>query len=344
MKKQLLLLVMMVLPLVASADVVEIEGIYYNLMEKPREAEVTKNPSKYLGNIVIPERILYGEKEFIVTSIGKEAFYKCSELYNVSIPNSVSRICTSAFFGCSGLSSIIIPNSVTNIGLSAFYGCTGLTNIIIPNSVTTIDNSAFSGCTGLISISIPNSIIVIDMEVFKNCTGLTNIIIPNSVTTIDNSAFRGCAGLTSISIPNSVTFLGVGSFRDCVNLTSITLGEGIDFLCERAFGGCYNITDVYCYMTKLTSNMDINAFKDSYIEYTTLHVPMSAISTYQTYEPWKNFKEIVALTNDDPKPTGVDKIVITNNNKGVFYDLNGRRVENPSKGIYIKNGKKVIMK
>ena len=68
------------------------------------------------------------------------------------------------------------------------------------------------------------------------------------------------------------------------------------------------------------------------------------VAAYKAATPWSNFKEIVALTNDDPQPTGIDKIVATDNNKGVLYDLNGRRVDNPAKGLYIKNGKKHVVK
>ena len=101
MKKQLLLLVMLLLPMVASADAVEIDGIWYNLVSKAKMAEVAKKPSgKYSGAIVIPEKVTYDGTEYSVTSIG---YY--------------------AFEGCSGLTSITIPNSVTSIGGGAFYEC-----------------------------------------------------------------------------------------------------------------------------------------------------------------------------------------------------------------------------
>jgi hypothetical protein len=64
-----------------------------------------------------------------------------------------------AFYGCTGLTTITIPNSVTSIGESAFYGCTGLTTITIPNSVTSIEAGAFSGCTSLTSVTMPLSYI-----------------------------------------------------------------------------------------------------------------------------------------------------------------------------------------
>ena len=85
-------------------------------------------------------------------------------------------------------------------------------------------------------------------------------------------------------------------------------------------------------------------FNNTKIEDVTLHVPAQSIDAYKSAEPWKNFKEIVALTDSDPKPTGIKMAEISDNNTDTIYDLNGRRVEHPSKGLYIKNGKKYVVK
>ena len=99
MKKQLLLYVMMMLPMVASADAVEIDGIYYSLNSEENTAKVTKNTSGYYtGSVVIPDKVTYEITEYDVTSIGSSAFDGCSSLTSIDIPNSVTSIGNSAFF------------------------------------------------------------------------------------------------------------------------------------------------------------------------------------------------------------------------------------------------------
>ena len=251
----------------AKAHDFEFDGIYYNITSSySKTAEVTYKGSsydsylnEYTGCVVIPERVTYNGKIYSVTSIGYEAFYYCSRLTSITIPNSVTSIGNYAFYYCSGLTSITIPNSVTSIGNSAFGGCSGLTSITIPNSVTSIGNSAFDGCTGLTSITIPNSVTSIGNYAFDGCTGLESIVvekgntkydsrdncnaiietesntliagcknsvIPNSVTSIGNYAFRECSDLTSITIPNSVTRIEYGAFWGCDGLESIVVDPG----------------------------------------------------------------------------------------------------------------------
>ena len=114
----------------ASADVVEVDGIYYNLISsKGNVVEVTKGDKKYEGDITIPSSINVNEEEYTVTSIGNDAFYRCSGLTSVTIPNSVKSIGELAFYNCSGLTSVAIPDSVTSIGGWAFELCENIENV-----------------------------------------------------------------------------------------------------------------------------------------------------------------------------------------------------------------------
>lgn len=146
MKQTLVSLLFALLPLASSADAVEIDSIYYNLVSKVKTAEVTSNPKKYSGAVDIPENVTYNDVTYSVTKIGNNAFSDCSNLTSVTIPNSVTSIGSSTFYNCSSLTSVIMSNSVTNIGERAFGSCSGLTSITIPNSVISIGSHAFSGC------------------------------------------------------------------------------------------------------------------------------------------------------------------------------------------------------
>ena len=119
----------------------------------------------------IIKRIIIGDG---ITTIGSRAFYTCSALISVTIPNSVTEIGDRAFEGCSALTSVTIPNSVTTIGEGAFVDCR-LTSVTIPNSVTKISASAFSLCVSLASVTIPNSVKNIGILAFFKCTSITQI-------------------------------------------------------------------------------------------------------------------------------------------------------------------------
>ena len=275
MKQFTLTLLFTLMPLMASADSVEIDGICYNLVSKAKMAEVTNNSGNYSGAIIIPEKVTYDGKEYSVTSIGEYAFYSCTDL-TVTIPNSVTNIGSSAFRGCSGLTSVTIGNSVTSIGDYVFGWCTGLTSVTIPNSVTSIGDGAFSGCTDLTFINveegntkydsrencnaiietssntliagcknstIPGSVASIGDYAFESCSGLTSITIPNSVASIGDYAFESCSGLTSITIPSCVTSIGEGAFQHC-SLTSITIPNSVTSIGEYAFSFCTGLTSV----------------------------------------------------------------------------------------------------
>ena len=167
-------------------------------------------------------------------------------LKSVTITGS-SSIGDLAFYGCSNLTSIEIPNSVTSIGDRAFLICTSLTSIEIPDSVTSIGDLAFSGCSNLTSIEIPNSMTSIGDDAFRGCTSLTSIEIPDSVTSIGDYAFSGCNNLMYNEYGNAY-YLGNNTNPYLVlvkaknlSITSCTINANTKFVCSGAFSGCNNL-------------------------------------------------------------------------------------------------------
>ena len=196
-----------------------------------------------------------------VTTVGRYAFYGCTNLTSVSIGKSVTKIgiyafaycegLTSvtaggkvteiddyAFSNCTGLQSATIGNSVTAIGACAFNGCTDLQSVTIGSKVASIGKYAFNGCTALQSVIIPDSVTTIDDYAFSNCTGLTSVTIGDSVTTIGGHAFYNCKGLASVTIPDSVTTIGNSAFYYCDGLQTVTIGNGVTTIGDGAFQSC----------------------------------------------------------------------------------------------------------
>ena len=165
------------------------DGLYYRILsEEDRTVAVTyPDIDDYVsGDIEIPRKVIYNSKTYTVTSIGDDAFYGCSSLESVTIPNSVTSIGNYAFFDCSSLESVTIPNSVTSIGDGAFSGCSKLKNIdVYP------ENANYSSIDGILYNK--------DVTKLICCPGAKiSVTIPNSVTSIGDDAFYYCNDLKTI--------------------------------------------------------------------------------------------------------------------------------------------------
>ena len=179
-----------------------------------------------------------------VTSIGFKAFQGCSRLVSINIPEAVTSIGSYAFAYCSRITSIYIPEAVTSIGNYTFEGCSRLTSINIPETVTSVGYRAFSECSALTSINIPGAVTSIGNFTFYNCYSLTSINIPESVTSIGYKAFYGCSSLTSFNIPEAVTSIGIEAFSGCSSLTSLNIPEAVTSIGVEAFSGCSHLTSI----------------------------------------------------------------------------------------------------
>ena len=205
----------------------------------------------------------------------------------------------------------------------------GCKNTIIPNSVTSIVKSAFRGCSGLTSVEIPNSVTSIGSSAFSGCSGLTSVEIPSSVKSIGDYVFYGCSGLTSVEIPNSVTSIGTETFCGCSSLISVTS------LIEEPF-------DIRIIVPQINLSFRLAyPFSNDTYKKATLYVPAGTKEKYEAIGGWENFANIVEMDE-----TGIDAVdaLPASSADAPVYNLNGQRVNVPVNGIYIKNGRKVLVK
>ena len=180
--------------------------------------------NRYSGNLVIPESVTYNGNTYPVTSIGDYAFYYCTGLTSITIPNSVTDIGDYALRSCTGLTSITIPNSVTSIGDYTFRSCSGLTSISIPNSVTRIGNYAFQNCLNLESVTIGSGVLGIEINIFNGHTPAKVIWLTNTPP----SGYTNAAGTVNYVANNLYTSLS--SKTEYAFLSSMFEVDGVKYV------------------------------------------------------------------------------------------------------------------
>ena len=303
-----------------TKDVV-IDGLKFRLLKVSHQA-ILISQNTWDNNVTtlqIPSEVEYEGEKYTVTSVNQSVFSKNSSITKIIIPKTVKNtdfgsnegfkynpfvdcisvesieveegnpaICsvdgvlfnkdTTTLIGypaASARESYTVPASVKTAGDGAFFNSKYLKKIVLPDNIETLGYSLFASSKSLEEVTLPSSIKELSIYLFKDCTKLKSVVIPEGVTTIGYSAFEGCSRLESISLPESINF--------------------IDFF---AFGSLSNLKNVYC-QAKIVPNTSQNVFGNVNLSKVTLHVPAASINAYQATEPWKNFKEIVELPDQD---------------------------------------------
>ena len=311
-----------------SANDFKVDGIYYTyLSQSDKTVSVTyrgiayfDNRKDYSGNVVIPPTVTYQGMTYSVTSIGDNAFRGCTELTSIEIPDNVSSIGEGAFQGCSGLTKIEIPSSVESIGNVAFCGCTGLTSTEIPNSVASIGYRAFDGCTGTLVINC-------DIE---DCED----------TGVISSFLAYCAQFSEVILGEEVNKVGRYAFCSVSSMKSLTIGSNVNSIGSYAFDRCTGLTSIYCNAINPPA-CSFGVFDMDTQKNCTLYVPSGSIDAYKAANAWKDFLTIEENSN----VTALESISVMDNQNAPLYNLQGTQVVAPRPdGLYIRNGKKVMMK
>lgn len=198
--------------------------------------EYAFNGLSKLSNVKLPEglktieqyafkgtQILSIDIPSTVTSIGKFAF-SGTRIKSVTFPGNsqLTSIDNAAFYNCTSLREMLMPNTVTSVGYAAFEGCTTLQAIRFSDAITTIRDYTCSGCSALTSMHLPSNLQTIRYRSFYNTSSLRKVDIPSTVDRIYDYAFYNC-GLDSLSLPVTLRYLHQYSFANCKNLKYVEM-------------------------------------------------------------------------------------------------------------------------
>lgn len=260
------------------------------------------------------QRLLFSDEKTMITDL--------------VLPEGIEN--TGNFSGCQSIQSVTIPSGITDPG--RFTGCTNLVKVVLPNTITTIGSYEAFCNTSLESINFPQSLKSIGWNSFRNCK-LEHVTIPGNVTEIGICAFAYCP-LISVDISASVKSIG---FKAFYSETLLTVNSSINDPENTPAGG------------ELTSGKDTwfdNAFSRNTLMNATLNVPKGTKEKYKAAEGWKEFVFI-----EEGLPSGINVISKEKNGNFDIYNLQGQKVrsnatslEGLAKGVYIINGKTVVVK
>lgn len=252
----------------------KVNGIYYNIL--PTEfpsVEITykdTNYDSYAGDVEIPEQIVYKNTNYVVSSIGENAFCNCSLLTTISIPQTIKGIKSRAFYNCNHLNTVNITNlsSWCNIKYTNHYS-----------------SPLYYGAE-----------LHLNGELLKNINTITN-----DCDSIGDYAFYKQSSLIDVIIPNNISYIGMKSFFDCSKIEKLSIGADVELINTGAFHGCTSLrTIIFCDSEKTLeiSNSSYLCFKDSPLN--TIYIGRKLnIDTgdYGSYIPFTKVKNAIITIN-----------------------------------------------
>lgn len=250
------------------------------------------------------------------------------------------------------ITELIIPEGVVEIKAHKFSYCGQFVSLTIPNSVKSVAGYAFWDCCNLDAVYVDDISIWCCIDFDANCSNpleyanklyangnlITNLIVPDGITKMKSYAFSGYQSLVSVVIPNSVTNIGNYVFQNCSALASVVIGDGVTSFGNKVFYECNALEYIYV-MAETPPSVKNDTFTNRNYINAVLYVPTGCLEAYQKADGWKEFWEIKEFDT-----TGISDVKTENKKETTIYDINGRGVENPTNGIYIVDGKKVLLR
>lgn len=224
----------------AKAQAASVDDLMFSLaLSFNEEYAVVDCKESASGTLEIPAT--YNGKP--VTTIGDTAFQNCTNLTDITIPNSITSIGCFSFSGCSNLKNVHITDLAAwckiqfDMYLPDYGGVfisnplefaddlylngAPVTDLVISEALTAIDSFVFCGYQSLTSVTISGDVQTVGSSAFLNCKNLRYAIIDGSVSTIDYSAFQNCTKLKAVILSNSITKIGGSAFSNCDNLKAV---------------------------------------------------------------------------------------------------------------------------
>ena len=301
-----------------------------------------------------------------VTHIGDHAFSGCSGLTSIEIPNSVTEILSYAFVGCSNLKTVTIGSGVKWIYGGAFSGCEALGEV--GGSVTLNSNPIFED--GAFDLDNNSGTETFPMTVTMNLTGLAgdkaneywmtfynknyNFEVPSGTqifkaAVADPGAILTLTQLGGDRIVKKNSPVILKSVTGSIALTFTTSDSSNDFITNNNLKGVQSPYGLLVYSENTGKIFVLNKVSKGVGSYRlNLGKYVGVGKAYLHYEGGGAEEPSLArefFLFEDDDATGIDMPTVeSSNTDAVVYDLQGRRVQNPTKGLYIVNGKKVIIK
>lgn len=167
-----------------------------------------------------------------------------SDIVDIELPNTVTRIGYNAFGNCRYLEKIRLPENVKTIDNNAFYECSSLSSVEFNDGLKTLGDNAFAHCSSLDSVELNEGLESLGGYAFYGCTALKTVEFKKGLKTIANSAFSSCSSLQSVKFNEEIESVGNFAFSGCTSLKSVDFNEGIKSLGESAFESCSKLSSI----------------------------------------------------------------------------------------------------